>query len=615
MKSEANCRCNQAGTSRVPDKLIANGASPTHGLAQEKVYLPATKRVADAPVCDGSSVHETAYNWDLTSDTVEWDANAAEALKVADVDRVSTGKRFNALIASEHVGRRLEVISSPVHDEALQETPYYIQFRFQPGGRRSSASLWLEDRGFLWRDKNGVPVRARGIVRVIGDEGVNQKKPLYHADHDELTGQLNRIRLTEALGAVITRSVHDQKQSAFLMISITNLSMINETFGFDVGDELITAVGQLIRQTIRAGDTLGRYSSNKFGVVLGECGSAKMQIAAERLIKVVRSASFHTTACPLTATISIGGVIVPDQSATPHQAMGAALQALEYTRFIHRDCFVPYVPSSTRESLRQRSISIADDVISALDDNRMRLVLQPLVNAKTQVPEIYECLLRLHKEDGSIIAAGDFIPTSEQIGLSRLIDHRTLELVVDLLKTHPHLKVAMNVSGLTSSDNDWLISLGELTKGQRDITERMIIEITETAAIEDLEHSEHFVDSLKDMGCKVAIDDFGAGYTSFKNLKRLNVDMLKIDGAFVKNLSCDNDDKVFIDTMVEIAGTFKLKTVAEWVGDVETARILANAGVDYLQGYYYGQPIPAENYVDEPAPAPMLPSTLLADVI
>lgn len=221
------------------------------------------------------------------------------------------------------------------------------------------------------------------------------------------------------------------------------------------------------------------------------------------------------------------------------------------------------------------------------------------------MPEIYECLLRLHKEDGSIVSAGDFIPTSEQIGLSHLIDQRTLELSVDLLRSHPHLKIAMNVSGLTSVDTEWLRSLRELTDGQRDITRRMIVEITETAAIEDLEHSEHFVDSLKDMGCKVAIDDFGAGYTSFKNLKRLNVDMLKIDGAFVKNLLFDDDDQVFINTMVEIARTFKIKTVAEWVADVETARILTDAGIDYLQGYFYGQPIPAVDYVDDPSPAPI----------
>jgi len=595
----------RAGTSRVPDKLIAIGASPSHGMAHKQVRSPAIEQQAAQIVCLAEASQQAAYTWNLVSDTIEWDANAAEVLKVANLDCISTGRHFSALIASEHLDRRLAAISNRFPHATWQEEPYEIQFRFQPGGRRSSTSLWLEDLGRISLDENGRPLHARGVLRVIDEEFIKQKKLQYHSDHDELTGQLNRIRLTDALGAVISRSIHERKQSAFLMVSISNLSMVNETFGFDVGDEVIALVGRLMKDAIRAGDTLGRYSSNKFGIVLGDCGPVKMQIAAERLIKVVRSASIITTSCPLTATVSIGGVVVPDQATTPQHAMGAALQALEGARAKRFDSFMPYEPSPTRESLRRKSKSIADDVVSALNQNRMRLVLQPLVNAKTQVPEIYECLLRLHKEDGSIVSAGDFIPTSEQIGLSHLIDQRTLELSVDLLRSHPHLKIAMNVSGLTSVDTEWLRSLRELTDGQRDITRRMIVEITETAAIEDLEHSEHFVDSLKDMGCKVAIDDFGAGYTSFKNLKRLNVDMLKIDGAFVKNLLFDDDDQVFINTMVEIARTFKIKTVAEWVADVETARILTDAGIDYLQGYFYGQPIPAVDYVDDPSPAPI----------
>ncbi len=248
-------------------------------------------------------------------------------------------------------------------------------------------------------------------------------------------------------------------------------------------------------------------------------------------------------------------------------------------------------------------------MIAALDDNRMRLVLQPIVCAKTHVPKIYECLLRLHRPDGSIVPAGEFIPIAEQLGMARLIDRRTLDLAIALLRKNPHLNLALNVSGLTSVDKDWLAALQELTAGDRSLTRRLTIEITETAAIADIDQTAHFVDCLKEMGCQVAIDDFGAGYTSFKNLKRLAVDMVKIDGAFVKNLLVDSSDQVFINTMVEIAGTFDMRTVAEWVGDKETAQKLADAGIDYLQGYLYGMPIQVEDYVDEPNPSPLLPAS------
>ena len=165
-----------------------------------------------------------------------------------------------------------------------------------------------------------------------------------------------------------------------------------------------------------------------------------------------------------------------------------------------------------------------------------------------------------------------------------------MELAVDLLRKHPGLKLALNVSALTTSDHDWVVMLHKLTGGKRELTSRLTIEITETVAIHDLDQTVAFVDTLKELGCQVAIDDFGAGYTSFKNLKILNVDMVKIDGTFVKNLVEETSDQVFIRTMVEIAREFNMQTVAEWVGDQKTVDFLKKAGITYLQGFHFGMP-------------------------
>jgi EAL domain-containing protein (putative c-di-GMP-specific phosphodiesterase class I) len=221
------------------------------------------------------------------------------------------------------------------------------------------------------------------------------------------------------------------------------------------------------------------------------------------------------------------------------------------------------------------------------------------VSAKTDKPAIYECLLRMAKPDGTVVSAGEFIPVAEQLGLSRLVDKRTLELSIDLLKKHPSLTLSVNVSSLTASDHEWVVALHRLTGGRREITRRLIVEITETAAIHDLDQTIAFVDTLKELGCSVAIDDFGAGYTSFKNLKLLNVDMVKIDGAFVKDLKSDTSDQVFIKTMIELANTFKMETVAEWVGDTEAATILKDAGITYLQGFLYGMPLTPDELEQE----------------
>ncbi len=271
-----------------------------------------------------------------------------------------------------------------------------------------------------------------------------------------------------------------------------------------------------------------------------------------------------------------------------HQALSQALQALDRAKTKRFDCFMAYEPSPTRDSARRRNITIADDVISALDEGRMRIVLQQMVSAKTGKPAIYECLLRMVKPDGTLVSAGEFIPVAEQLGLSRLVDKRTLELAIELLKKHPKLRLSVNVSSLTASDHEWVVALHRLTGGRREFTSRLIVEITETAAIHDLDQTIAFVDTLKELGCQVAIDDFGAGYTSFKNLKLLNADMVKIDGAFVKDLKDDTSDQVFIKTMIELANTFKMETVAEWVGDQVTVDFLTKAGITYLQGFHYG---------------------------
>jgi EAL domain-containing protein (putative c-di-GMP-specific phosphodiesterase class I) len=222
-----------------------------------------------------------------------------------------------------------------------------------------------------------------------------------------------------------------------------------------------------------------------------------------------------------------------------------------------------------------------------------------MVSAKTGKPEIYECLLRMEKPDGEVVSAGEFVPVAERLGLSRLIDRRTLELTIDLLKKHPDLVLSLNVSGLTCSDQEWIATLRRLTDMRKDLLRRLVVEITETVAIEDLDQSINFVDTLKEFGCRVAIDDFGAGYTSFKNLKLLNVDMVKIDGVFVKNLANDASDQIFIKTMINLAHSFGMETVAEWVSDERSVRLLTEAGITYMQGFYYGMPIDAAAYVSK----------------
>lgn len=546
-----------------------------------------------------SSIDETAYAWDLRSGHIEWGSNVASVLGISDTAKISTGAGYHALIVPEHLNKRLEVFSRGGTPDRANGVAYRVQYRLNPAGGRSRKTIRVEDQGRWWPGSDGHPSHARGVIRIVHDEYLEQQRLLVRNDFDELTGQLNRIRLTEALGAVLERIDREPQSVAILMVAVNNLAVINDTFGITVGDEAIAEVTRRIRAKLRGGDILGRYSSNKFGIVIMHCGQDAIRVAAERLLMAVRETTIKTSAGKLSVTVSIGGVLVPDQANSIQDAMNFALRALDSARSKRIDCFVLYEPLPGGESARVRNRAIADSVINALDENRMRLVLQPMVSARTGEAEIYECLLRMDKPDGKVISAGEFVPVAEQLGLSRLIDRRTLELTIDLLKKHPDLVLSLNVSGLTCSDKEWIAALRRLTEGRSNLLNRLIVEITETVAIEDLDQSINFVDTLKEFGCRVAIDDFGAGYTSFKNLKLLNVDIVKIDGVFVKNLANDASDQIFIKTMIDLARTFGMETVAEWVSDKRSVELLTEAGITYMQGFYYGSPIDAAKYVSK----------------
>lgn len=538
---------------------------------------------------------ETSFTWDLTTDQLQWEGNAATVFDLKDISVLDSGEKFAELIAPEHFQMRRDTFSGRNAAVATGGVAYQLQYRFAVAGQRS-APVWVEEAGRWWPDHDGRPLRVRGVVRIVGDKFVEEHRHLYRNDHDELTGQLNRARLTDALNAVILRCARSHSQAAFLMVAINNLATVNDTYGHHVGDEVIGAVVNAIKSKLRGGDSLGRYSANKFGIILNDCGHGAMQIAADRFMRAVRELAIRVSSVNVQATVSIGGVVLLDHAHTVHQALSCALQALDKAKHQRLDGFVAYEPNTLAERTRARNAALADDVIAALEAGRMRLALQPMIDANTGRAKIYECLLRMQRPDGELVSAGEFIEIAEQLGLSRLLDKRTLEMAVALLRKHPELTLSVNVSSLTANEPDWMAALRTLLADDPSLAKRLIVEITETSVIVDMDLMKNFVDTLREMGCRIAIDDFGAGYTSFKNLKALKVDMVKIDGAFVKDLMIDKADQAFIKTMVDLARTFQLETVAEWVGDQPSVDFLSKAGIDYLQGFHFGRPILAEQY-------------------
>ena len=535
-------------------------------------------------------VRETAYRWDFASDRIDWAANAETVLGVADAEKIARGRAFALLVDPEQAGARYDGITGGPHVAPETELRYCLRYRFLPEGRRGRAALWVEDTGVCSIDVESRPSVAQGTLRIIDNRRDTEERLLYLGNHDELTGQLNRTRLTEELTRFLGSAGRTPAKGAFLLAGVNDLTLVNETYGYDVGDEVITIVGRRIGRALRGKDCIGRFSSNKFGIVLQDCSGEGVETIARRLMATVRDSVIETSVGAVATAISIGAVILPDHAVSAQAAIGRALSALDLARHSRSDRLSLYQPCERRESERRRAVAIADEIVRALNDRRMILALQPIVTTRSREPELYECLLRMKRLDGSIASASEFIPVAEQFGLAKLVDHRALELAIELLRSMPGIKLALNVSAATATDPQWLQGLEAFTGKGQGLAERLTIEITETAAISDLEETAKFVGALKALGCRVALDDFGAGYTSFRNLRLLGVDMVKIDGSFIQNLGTQAEDELFVRTLIELARSFGITTVGEWVGDEKTAKLLEKAGVSYMQGYFFGAP-------------------------
>jgi EAL domain-containing protein (putative c-di-GMP-specific phosphodiesterase class I) len=336
------------------------------------------------------------------------------------------------------------------------------------------------------------------------------------------------------------------------------------------------------------GDILGRFSGNKFGLILKNCTVDDMNTAAERFLTGIRDDVVPTRSGPVSVTVSIGAVSVPRYARSTEDAINRAHETLDGVKRRRTGSFAIWRPNVERDAQRRVNIRVTDEIVTALKERRVVMAFEPVVAAASRDTAFYECLIRMERDDGRLLLAPDIVPVAERLGLIRLVDHRVLELVVAELANAPGVELSLNISPDTTMDPDWWASIESLMRAHPGVAERLIVEITETVAIRDLDDLRGFVTRLKNFGSRIAIDDFGAGYTSFRNLRKLGVDIVKIDGAFVQNIARSADDRAFVQTLIDLARRLQIKTVAEWVQDEESAGLLRDWGCDYIQGQLIG---------------------------
>lgn len=519
------------------------------------------------------------YDWDLASDRLDWGSNAAEILGTLDRSAWSTGRDFAYAVDPGSGPCRQEAILRATETDAGSGVAYRACYGLRVA---SGEIVRVEDSGRWFADRSGRPAVAHGLLRAMqtGTAEPSRVPP----------GARERDAFLRQVADDLTDSRCSGRGLTVFAVSVANLSTLNEELGFERADDVMEAVADRLRGVRRQRDRFARYAGNRFAIGLRGCPGDQAELAAARLARLVTDTPVVTGGEPVPVSLVIGAASAPDHALEAAGLLRRAEQSLALAKRRTGRPFVLFDPAEFRVAPRGRQAGSALDCAEILNGRQIVLACQPIVDAGTREPAFSEALLRVEAPDGRVSPAGDVVPAFERNGLVHLADVRMLELAADHLAATPELRLSLNVSPLTLETPDWLPTLASHLGARRGIASRLIIEVTETAAIRDPRATLRSLDAMKALGLAIAIDDFGAGHTSFRHLRDFPVDILKLDGVFVQNVARQPSDAYFVRTLLDLARHLGIATVAEWVEDEETAQLLAGWGVDYLQGEHCGMP-------------------------
>ncbi len=488
-------------------------------------------------------------------------------------------------------------------DWPRQLRPAELRFRCANGGL-----LWGRWSGTLV----AMPGHAPMVFAIIEDVSQNHalaREVQHHASHDPLTGLINRREIERLIElALLDVRAHGGVHS-LCYINLDYFKLVNDGLGHAAGDQLLRRMADYLVGAVRDGDWVGRLGGDEFALLLANVGQDEAKQALQRIVRSLGQAGFlHAEGSPR-VSCSIGVVEVTDEAADVNWLMSAADSACYAAKEAGRNrvhCF-----NESRLALDERRLE-ADrlaQVSSAIADNRMLLYAQRIERVGDPGFLHYEVLVRMRGVDGVLQGPGAFMPAVERYGMGMALDRHVLSLLFRHLQVCPaHVQVLglcnVNVSAQSIAEPSFLAFVCDLLERNRGLARKLCFEITETAAISSLAQARNFIEGVKARGCRVALDDFGSGLSSFSYLRQLPADMLKIDGVFVRDMDIDPVSRAAVRAITEIGRELHMTVVAEWVESLEVAAQLQQLGVDGLQGYAIERPMALER-MTQPALRPL----------
>ncbi len=460
--------------------------------------------------------------------------------------------------------------------------------------------VWVAVHATLVRAADGTPQHFLGQIQDVS-ERVRYEAQLQHmADHDPLTGLLNRRSFERELNQHINRVQRYGAEGAALVLDIDRFKHINDTLGHNVGDELIVKVAQTLRTRLRDSDVLARLGGDEFAVLLPRGGREEAEAVAESILASVRAQSVLTTAGrrrPITTSVGIA-LFGESEGLSAEDVLVNADLAMYDAKEAGRDRAATYSSQERGASRMKARITWAERIRDALEEDRFTLYAQPIVELRSGAVRQHELLLRMLDEQGEVIPPAAFISIAERFDLMQEIDRwvvaRAIRHMGEQRRLGRELTFEVNISGSSTGDPELLtIIQRELSENEVDPV-NLVLEVTETTAVANIPRAQEFAQRLAELGCRFALDDFGAGFGSFYYLKHLPFDILKIDGEFVRSCTTSQTDQLLVRAAVEIARGMGKETIAEYVGDEATVELLRELGVDYAQGFHVGRPAPLD---------------------
>jgi diguanylate cyclase (GGDEF)-like protein/PAS domain S-box-containing protein len=439
--------------------------------------------------------------------------------------------------------------------------------------------------------------RARSVAAVAHDlrERKHAEAQLrLMADLDKLTELVNRIGFERALTEHVVHAARYGSGGSVIALGIDNFKYVNESLGVEAGDELLVGVSELIERRLRKTDILARVGGDVFGVLVHGTDMTKTLALTDELLEIVRRHGFVLNGEAMRITLSAGVTALEERPVLGAELLAEAEAAMHKAKESGRDRVIGYEPDDRPDGDSTRAWS--ERVRQATERGLFVLVSQPIVNLKSGDTTQHEVLVRMREDGGGLVEPAAFLATAERFGLiggiDRWVTHQAVRLIAAHNKEGRELTLEVNLSGMTMGDAKFPEEVKrELTSSGIDPAS-LIFEVTETAAVADIEQARLFAQSLKKVGCRFALDDFGSGYASFYYLKHLPISYLKIDGEFVQELPSSRTDQLIVKALVEVCEGLGIKTIAEFVTDQQTMDMVRDLGVDFAQGYHLGKPTP-----------------------